>query len=160
MSPCPICNSIYPACTRPADKRALAARLAMLYAEIMQTTVGMVNVGFRELGEGNLWCCFDGAPEPVAVIHCEVRRGRPTAQRLRLAEALVAAAVEAFGLRHDRIAVEFTQHAADEMYRDGAWGREWSLAVEDCLPRRPRTAQPTEGARLTVVRLTDAECAA
>jgi phenylpyruvate tautomerase PptA (4-oxalocrotonate tautomerase family) len=109
-----------------ATKRALAARLAELYAEVMQTTPEMVNVGFRELGEGNLWRCFAGEPQPVAVICCEVRRGRPAAQRLRLAEAIVAAAVEALGLRADQIAVEFTQHAADEMYRDGAWGREWS----------------------------------
>ena len=116
-----------------ATKRALAARLAALYAEVMQTTPEMVNVGFRELGPGNLWRCFAGTPEPVAVIHCEVRRGRPAAQRLRLAEALVAAAVETFGLRPEHIAIEFTQHAADEMYRDGGWGREWS--ADEAAPR-------------------------
>jgi phenylpyruvate tautomerase PptA (4-oxalocrotonate tautomerase family) len=109
-------------------KRLLAARLATLYAEVMQTTPGMVNVAFRELGEGNLWRCFDHGPEPVAVVHCDVRRGRSPEQRLRLAEAIVAAAVEAFGLRPDPVSVEFTQHAADEMYRDGAWGREWDPA--------------------------------
>ena len=111
----------YPAGT----KRELALRLSSLYAEIMQTTPAMVNVGFRELGEANLWRCIDGTPQPVAVIQCEVRRGRTAAQRLVLAEALTTAAAEAFGLRPDRIVVEFTQHAADEMYRNGTWGAEW-----------------------------------
>ena len=114
----------YPAAT----KRGLAARLGALYAAIMQTTPGMVNVGFRELGADNLYRCGDAEPEPAAVVHCEVRRGRPAAQRLALAEAVAAACAEALGLRRDRLVVEFTQHAADEMYRDGAWGREWDPA--------------------------------
>jgi phenylpyruvate tautomerase PptA (4-oxalocrotonate tautomerase family) len=109
-------------------KRLLAARLAALYAEVMQTTPGRVNVAFRELGDGNVWRCFDHGPEPVAVVHCDVRRGRPPEQRRRLAEGIVAAATEAFGLRPDHIVVEFTQHAPDEMYRDGAWAREWGPA--------------------------------
>jgi hypothetical protein len=33
------------------------------------------------------------------------------------------------GLRSDRVAVEFTQHTGDEMYRHGrGWGSEWTPA--------------------------------
>ncbi len=40
-------------------KRELALRLGSLHAEIMQTTPGILNVGFRELGENNLWRCSE-----------------------------------------------------------------------------------------------------
>jgi phenylpyruvate tautomerase PptA (4-oxalocrotonate tautomerase family) len=111
----------YPAPT----KRALAARLGALYAQLMQTSPRRVNVGFRELGADSLYRCGDGEPEPAAVVMCDVRRGRLAEQRLALAEAIVAACVELLNLRPDRIVVEFTQHAGDEMYRDGAWGADW-----------------------------------
>src|SRR5947208_16561652 len=70
----------------PAEtKRQLARRLGDLFAEVMQTTPSMVNVGFRELGEGNLYRCGTGEPEPAAMILCDVRQGRPAEQRLELA---------------------------------------------------------------------------
>jgi phenylpyruvate tautomerase PptA (4-oxalocrotonate tautomerase family) len=113
----------------PADtKKDLARRLGDLYAEVMQTIPSMVNVGFRELGEGNLYRCGPGEPQPAAVIHCDVRVGRPPEQRLAFAEKLVAECVEALGLQADLVAVEFTQHAADEMYRNGSWGQTWTPA--------------------------------
>ncbi len=44
-------------------------------------------------------------------------------QRAELAQALINACVETLGLRSDHIAVEFTQHMYDEMYRPGrGWG--------------------------------------
>ncbi len=117
-----------------AVKRDLARRLGGLYAEIMQTTPDLVDVCFRELGEGGVWHCGEDAPVPAAVLSCEVRRGRPPEQRARLGEALLGACAEALGLDPVHLAVEFTQHAGDEIYRripiDGALvgglGRDWS----------------------------------
>jgi len=109
-------------------KRTLAARLGALYAEIMETSSSIVKVGFRELGAENLFRC--GAPgggvEPVIVGHCDIRRGRPTEQRARLAAAIVAACAEAFGVDASAIELEFTQHAGDEMYRRGGFAGDWT----------------------------------
>src|SRR6266567_2780872 len=106
----------------PVDvKRGLARRLGDGYARIMQTT--------PELGDGGVWCCGAGEPEPAALLSCDVRRGRLPEQRAELAQALIDACVETLGLRSDRLAVEFTQHTSDEMYRPGrGWGTEWTPA--------------------------------
>lgn len=110
-------------------KRALARRFGDQYARIMQTTPELVTVAFRELGEGGVWCCGTGEPEPAALLSCDIRQGRPAEQRARLAQALIDACVETLGLASGRIAVEFTQHTSDEMYRKGrGWGTEWSPA--------------------------------
>ena len=108
----------------PVDlKRDLARRLGDDYARIMQTVPNLVTVAFRELGEGDVWCCMAGEPEAAALLSCDIRRGRPPEQRAELAKALIAACVEFLGLRSDRLAVEFTQHTGDEMYRAGrGWG--------------------------------------
>jgi len=108
-------------------KRTLARRLGDSYAQIMQTTPELVTVAFRELGEGGVWCCGAGDPEPAALLSCDIRRGRPREQRAELAQALIDACVETLGLRSDRLVVEFTQHTPDEMCRAGrGWGTEWS----------------------------------
>ena len=110
-------------------KRGLARRLGDEYARIMQTKPDLVTVAFRELGEGGVWCCSAGEPEPAALLSCDVRRGRPPEQRAELAQALIDACVETLGLRSDRLVVEFTQHTSDEMYRAGrGWGTEWTPA--------------------------------
>ena len=113
----------------PAEvKRALAARLGALYAEIMQTSPSIVKVGFRELGEENLFRCGapDGGVEPVVVGQCDIRRGRPVEQRAALAAAIVAACSEALGVDASAIELEFTQHAGDEMYRRGGFAGDWT----------------------------------
>ena len=117
-----------PARYAPDVKRRVAGRLGALYAEVMQTRRSMVNVGFRELGEDNLYRCGDGEPVAGLVVMCDVRRGRPADQRRRLAEGILAICADELGVRADAAVVQFTQHAADEMYRDGGWGREWSVA--------------------------------
>jgi phenylpyruvate tautomerase PptA (4-oxalocrotonate tautomerase family) len=61
----------------------------------------------------------------VAVIMCDIRRGRPPAQRQALAAALVAACAEELGTPVDCIEVEFTQHSGDELYRNGALVADW-----------------------------------
>jgi phenylpyruvate tautomerase PptA (4-oxalocrotonate tautomerase family) len=112
----------------PVDvKRDLARRLGNIFARAMQTTPDMVTVAFRELGEGGVWRCNAGEPEPAALLSCDIRcesparttgRARPGADRgLSL------------GLRRDRVGVEFTQHTSDEMYRHGrGWAAEWTPA--------------------------------
>ncbi|MGE3268134.1 MAG: 4-oxalocrotonate tautomerase family protein [Chloroflexota bacterium] len=114
----------------PETKRALAARLGTLYAEIMQTTPRIVKVSFRELGAENLFRCGapDGGVEPVVVGQCDIRRGRPVEQRATLAAAIVGACAEALGVDSEQIELEFTQHAGDEMYRRGAFAGDWSAA--------------------------------
>jgi len=110
-------------------KRDLARRLGDQFARIMQTTPDMVTVAFRELGEGGVWRCGAGEPEPAAQLSCDIRRGRPPEQRAELAQALIDACVETLGLRRDRLMVEFTQHTEDEMYRQGrGWAPEWTPA--------------------------------
>jgi phenylpyruvate tautomerase PptA (4-oxalocrotonate tautomerase family) len=118
--------SRYPAAT----KRALAARLGALYAEIMQTTPRIVKVSFRELGEENLFRCGapDGGVEPVVVGQCDIRRGRPVEQRARLAAAIVGACAEVLGVAPEMIELEFTQHTGDEMYRRGVFAEDWTAA--------------------------------
>lgn len=109
-------------------KRRVAARIGALYAEVMQTRRSMVNVGFRELGPDNLFRCGDGEPQPGLVLMCDIRRGRPADQRLRLAEGIRDICGAELGFGANQVVVQFSQHAADEMYRDGGWGREWSAA--------------------------------
>jgi len=107
-----------------AVKRELARRLGDLYGKIMQTTPDLVDVSFRELGDGNVWRCDAGGPVPSAVLICDIRAGRPPEQRARLAEALHSACVEALNLDPLHFGVEFTQHSGDEIWRtiliDGA----------------------------------------
>ena len=69
-------------------KRDLAKQLGDLYGAIMQTTPDLVDVSFRELGEGNVWRCEASGPVPSAVLICDIRAGRPPEQRARLGEAL------------------------------------------------------------------------
>lgn len=112
-----------------AVKRDLARRMGEIYARIMQTTPGMVSVAIRELPEGSLWSCTDREPEPGAVLICDIRRGRTADQRAALAQALVEVCVEKLKLRSDRLPVEFTQHAGDEMFRAGrGWASDWTPA--------------------------------
>ena len=107
-------------------KRRLAERIGRVYAEVMQTTPSIVKVAFRELGADNLFrCTHEGAPEPVVVLMCDIRRGRPTEQRARLGAALTAVAAEELRVSPEAIEIEFTQHAGDEMYRHGALVPDW-----------------------------------
>ena len=105
-------------------KRDLARRLGDQFARIMQTTPDMVRVAFRELGEGGVWHCGTGDPEPTACISCDIRRGRTPEQRLKLAQAIVEACAETLGLRPSII--EFTQHSGDESFGSGSWGWGWA----------------------------------
>src|SRR5260221_10182358 len=80
-------------------KRGLARRLGEKYARIMQTTPEQVTVAFRELGEGGVWRCSAGEPEPAALLSCDIRRGRPPEQQAAPAPALNDPSVQTVGLR-------------------------------------------------------------
>lgn len=116
-----------------AVKRDLAKRLGDLYGAIMQTTPDLVDVSFRELGEGNVWRCEPPEPVPSAVLICDIRAGRPPEQRALLGEALHNACVEALSLDPLHFGIEFTQHSGDEIYRTilvdgvvcGGLARDW-----------------------------------
>jgi len=60
---------------------------------------------------------------------CDIRRGRSAELRLELAKALCRDCVEILGLSAERLNVEFTQHAGDEMYHPnlGGFSPEWSV---------------------------------
>jgi phenylpyruvate tautomerase PptA (4-oxalocrotonate tautomerase family) len=111
-------------------KQRLAAEMAQTYAAMMSVDIRRISIAIRELGEGGVWRITEagGAPEPVSVMMLDVRRGRPAELRMALAKALCAHCVELLGLREDRLNVEFTQHAGDEMYHPalGGFSPEWA----------------------------------
>ncbi|MFS2055228.1 tautomerase, partial [Variovorax sp. CT11-76] len=82
----------------------------------------------REAGEGGVWRMVDGQPVEVSVLMCDIRRGRSAELRLAVAKALCRDCAEILGLREDRLNVEFTQHAGDEMYHPtlGGYSPEWA----------------------------------
>jgi phenylpyruvate tautomerase PptA (4-oxalocrotonate tautomerase family) len=111
-----------------STKQRLAKRFGEIYSEVMQADVNRITVAIRETGEGGVWRCSDAEPNAAALLMCDIRRGRPAEQRTKLAQALIDASVEILGLRADRLNVEFTQHAGDEMYHPmlGGLSRDWS----------------------------------
>src|SRR5215211_6836382 len=81
-----------------ADRAAIGGRLARLYAEVMETSPERVTVAFRELGEnGIVRTGPDGTVEPVVVVQCDIRRGRPPEQREHLGAAVAALLEEELG---------------------------------------------------------------
>jgi len=109
-------------------KRALAAQLGSIYAEVMQTRAEKVVVAVRELGEGNLWRCGTHFA-PASVLKCDIRSGRPTEQRARLAARLAEACATLLECELAFLTVEFTQHPGDEFYRPGhGFVQDWSPA--------------------------------
>jgi phenylpyruvate tautomerase PptA (4-oxalocrotonate tautomerase family) len=110
------------------DKKRLAAQLCQTYANLMSVDIRRISVAIRECGGGGVWRTVDGTPEPVSVLMCDIRRGRPAALRLEVARALCKDCIDLLGLREDRLNVEFTQHAGDEMYHPtlGGYSPEWS----------------------------------
>jgi phenylpyruvate tautomerase PptA (4-oxalocrotonate tautomerase family) len=107
-------------------KHAFARRLAALYAEAMETAAHIPAIAFRELGPGNLVRLQDGELRAVVVVMCDIRRGRPPAQREALARAIARDAAATFAVDERQVVVEFTQHTPDEMFRYGNIAPEWS----------------------------------
>lgn len=116
-----------PVAVAPSERPGLAARLARVYAEVMETTPERVTVGFRELGENGLLRLTPGGDqETVVVVNCDIRRGRPPEQRQRLGAAVAALLEETLGWPPERTLLEFTQHAGDEVWRSTGLGNDWS----------------------------------
>ena len=116
-----------PFIVRAADRPRIAARLAALYAELMETDPRRVTVAFRELGEhGVVRLSGDDAVEPVVMVQCDIRRGRPPEQRERLGAAIAATLDDELRWPTSHTIVEFTQHAGDEFWRADGLSRDWA----------------------------------
>jgi phenylpyruvate tautomerase PptA (4-oxalocrotonate tautomerase family) len=118
-------------------KRALGFALATCYAEHMQTTHRIVNVGFVRYDDGDIArfdAAGDGAQE-MAVVTCDVRAGRSPEAHEALGRAITGACAHALELPEERIAVYITEHAAHHIYRDGGRAPEWSRA--EAVSRTP-----------------------
>ena len=107
-----------------ATKRALAEAIGERYAAVMETGRHIPSIVVRDGGCGPLRF-QDGELRDVAVIMCDVRRGRDAARRERLARDLVTLIARATELPEMQIVVEFTQHEPSEMFRYGALAPEW-----------------------------------
>jgi phenylpyruvate tautomerase PptA (4-oxalocrotonate tautomerase family) len=116
-----------PVAVAPGDRAEIAARLARLYAEVMETNPERVTVGFRELGENGLLRLTPGGElETVVMVNCDIRRGRPPEQRERLGAAVAALLQETLGWPPERTVLEFTQHPGDDVWRSSGLGTDWT----------------------------------
>ena len=109
------------------EKAAFSAALADCYATHMQMDRRRISVAIRELGPDGLWRIVDGRPVPANLLMCDIRLGREAARRQVLAEAMLAVCQTELGLAIERVNIEFTQHAADEMYHPtlGGFSPDW-----------------------------------
>lgn len=116
-------NGRYPS----AKKRELAKYLAETYTEMMAADIRRITVAIREAGADSIWRIIDGEPVPAALLMCDIRRGRDAERRMALAEQLIALCADTLDLPAERINVEFTQHAGDEMFHPalGGYSPEW-----------------------------------
>jgi hypothetical protein len=115
----------------PVDlKRHLACKMSKTYADMMRVDIRRISIAIRELGEGGVWRTISPGtePEPASVLMLDIRRGRSAEHRMQVARALCRDCIELLGLREDRLNVEFTQHAGDEMYHPalGGYSPEWT----------------------------------
>jgi phenylpyruvate tautomerase PptA (4-oxalocrotonate tautomerase family) len=116
-----------PLSVRAADRARIAARLARLYAEVMETEAWRVTVAFRELGEnGVVRLGGEDTVEPVLMVQCDIRRGRPAEQRERLGAGIAAVVDDELRWPTSHTIVEFTQHAGDEFWRADGLSRDWA----------------------------------
>lgn len=102
---------------------ALATAVARLYGDVMQTTPSGVTVAVRELGARRV--LRDGAP--VVAIRCDIRSGRPDAQREAFAGALtdlVTARAEELGAA--RSVIYFSEGPGRLIFEDGEANPDWS----------------------------------
>jgi len=109
-------------------KQALAQRVGVSYAEIMQVGMDLLTVSVHDLGEGGVWRCHQsGPPTPSGLIMCDIRKGRTNEVRAKLAQSLIDICVEMFALNAVWLKVEFTQHDGDDMYHPhlGGFNTDW-----------------------------------
>src|SRR3954452_22943120 len=113
---------------KPAAKQALARELGVIYADVMDVNPDIVTIVFHDLGEAGVWRCSDGDPAPAGLVMADVRAGRSTQTRGRLADRIVDTCAAATGLHPHKLKVEYTQHSGDEMFHPhlGGFNRDWS----------------------------------
>jgi phenylpyruvate tautomerase PptA (4-oxalocrotonate tautomerase family) len=107
------------------DFSGVAAAVADLYAEVMQTTPSGVTVAVRELGGGRV--LRDG--RPVVAIRCDIRSGRPDAQRKSFALALtdlVAGRAQELGAAQS--VIYFSEGPGRWIFEEGKPNPDWSPA--------------------------------
>ena|ERR1700733_11999946 len=107
------------------DFSALARSAASLYAEVMQTTPSGVTVAVRELGAGRV--LRDG--RPVVAVRCDIRSGRPDAQREAFAVALtdlVTSRADELGAA--RSVIYFSESPGRWIFEEGKANPDWSPA--------------------------------
>jgi len=107
------------------DFDALAAKVADLYADVMQTSPSGVTVAVRELGSRRV--LRDG--RPVVAVRCDIRSGRPDAQREAFAvglTGLVADCADALG--SPQSVIYFSEGPGRLIFEDGTPNPDWSPA--------------------------------
>jgi phenylpyruvate tautomerase PptA (4-oxalocrotonate tautomerase family) len=114
-----------PLAVAPEARAELAARLAAAYAEVMDTVPHVVTVAFRELGENGVLRNTQDGVVPAIVVSCDIRRGRAPEVRLGLGHRFSGLLEDVLGWPRERVILEFTQHAGDEIYREGRLSDEW-----------------------------------
>jgi phenylpyruvate tautomerase PptA (4-oxalocrotonate tautomerase family) len=105
------------------DFGPLAKGVADLYAAVMETTPAGVTVAVRELGAGRV---LRGG-RPVVAIRCDIRSGRPDAQREAFAVALtnlVASRADELGAAQS--VIYFTEGPGRWIFEEGKANPDWS----------------------------------
>lgn len=110
----------------PETKQRLAEQIGALYCSVMQARENIVSVVFRECGETNIYRTGNTPQQPVGVISCDIRRGRPTTQRTEFARQLVSLCEQELGPIDGGYVVYFTEHDGEEIFRDNSLGPGWS----------------------------------
>jgi phenylpyruvate tautomerase PptA (4-oxalocrotonate tautomerase family) len=105
------------------DFSPVAKGVADLYAKVMQTTRSGVTVAVRELGAGRV--LRDG--RPVVAIRCDIRSGRPDAQREAFAVALTdLVASRAAELGAAQSVIYFSEGPGRWIFEEGKPNLDWS----------------------------------
>ena len=105
------------------DFGPVARGVADLYAKVMQTTPSGVTVAVRELGTGRV--LRDG--RPVVAIRCDIRGGRPDAQREAFAIALTdLVASRAAELGAAKSVIYFSESPGRWIFEEGKPNPDWS----------------------------------
>jgi phenylpyruvate tautomerase PptA (4-oxalocrotonate tautomerase family) len=105
------------------DFGPLARGVADLYAEVMQTTPNGVTVAVRQLGAERVL----RDSRPVVAIRCDIRSGRPDAQREAFAVALtdlVASRAEELGAAQS--VIYFNEGPGRWIFEEGKPNPDWS----------------------------------
>jgi phenylpyruvate tautomerase PptA (4-oxalocrotonate tautomerase family) len=104
------------------DFRPLAEAVAALYAEVMQTTPEGVTVAVREVGTGRV---LRGG-RPMVAIRCDIRSGRPDAQRATFARALTDLVARRVDLGAGECVIYFVEGPGRWIFEGGEPNPDWS----------------------------------